>query len=38
MQLGQEEKMFAAGEKALELVPDNVDVLPVNGHDHVEAH
>jgi tetratricopeptide (TPR) repeat protein len=29
MQLGQEEKMFAAGEKALELVPDNVDVLPV---------
>jgi tetratricopeptide (TPR) repeat protein len=29
MQLGEEDKMFAAGEKALELVPDNVDVLPV---------
>ena len=29
MQLGMEDKMFAAGQKALELVPDNVDVLPV---------
>lgn len=27
----QVEKMFAAGEKALELHPDNVDVLPVLG-------